>query len=96
MGFTTAHGPQWTYQPPAAVGHVVDARAQQWRCTCRKDFDVTPVSELPARVAAHGAKLIGYRYVVPSLSSGTSEGPVSAVDPAGWSPENQGGEAIAA
>ena len=60
MGFTTAFGPQFTYQPPPAVGHVVDARLKTWRCTCGKDFDHLHHTRLPAEVAAHSATLIGY------------------------------------
>ena len=60
MGFTTAHGPQFTYQPPPAVGHVVDARRRTWRCTCGKDFDLIHHSRLAAAVATHGATLIGF------------------------------------
>jgi hypothetical protein len=59
MGFTTEHGPQWRYQPPAAMGHVVNARAAEWRCTCGQDFDCTPFTQLPAQVAAHGGRLVG-------------------------------------
>ena len=58
MGFTTEHGPQFTYRPPAAVGHVVNARARDWRCTCGKEFR-NSYRLLADAVAEHGAKLIG-------------------------------------